>query len=64
MGSTDTIRGDGRVFYMKRTPESPFRKKRNVDTGERQNMVCTVSMGHSFSRLRYQVNVNILSKRP
>lgn len=50
MGSIATIRGDGRVFRLKRTPEPSFRKKRNiVDTGERQNMVCTGSMGHSFS---------------
>ena len=50
MGSPTTVRGDGRVFHLKRTPEPWFRKKTNiVDTGERPNVVCTEPMGPSFS---------------
>ena len=49
MARTATSRGDGRVFYLRRTPEPQFREKRHGDTGERQNG-CTVYMGHSFRR--------------
>lgn len=47
MESAPIIRGDGRVFCLKSTPEPWLREKGNVDTGERQTWSAQCMKEHS-----------------
>lgn len=47
MESAPIMRGDGRVFRLKSTPEPWLREKGNVDTGERQTWSAQCMEEHS-----------------